>query len=198
MRISLNLQAALPGSEVEYFVTNFNVEKYFRLPGAWRFRVNSSVNFGDAYGDTTTALPPYRNFFGGGPNSVRGFKESYLGPVDSRSNPNGGNLLVANQLELVIPTPEKISGSTRFSLFYDLGNVFHTGGVSFYDKLGDPIDYSFDYDKLKRSVGLAVEWLAPMGLLRFSYAKPLNANEATDRFYADEVENFQFSIGNAF
>ena len=198
MRISLNLQAALPGSEVEYFVTNFNVEKYFRLPGAWRFRVNSSVNFGDAYGDTTTALPPYRNFFGGGPNSVRGFKESYLGPVDSRSNPNGGNLLIANQLELVIPTPEKISGSTRFSLFYDLGNVFHTGGVSFYDKLGDPIDYSFDYDKLKRSVGLAVEWLAPMGLLRFSYAKPLNANEATDRFYADEVENFQFSIGNAF
>jgi hypothetical protein len=27
---------------------------------------------------------------------------------------------------------------------------------------------------------------------------PLNEDEATDRFYGDEVERFQFSIGNAF
>ncbi|MGD2167356.1 MAG: outer membrane protein assembly factor BamA [Gammaproteobacteria bacterium] len=196
--ISFSLNAAIPGSDVEYFVTRLDFTRYFRLPGAWRFKINSDLAFGDAYGDQTTALPPFRNFFGGGPGSVRGFKESYLGPVDSQRNPNGGNMLVANQFELIIPTPEKIRGSTRISLFYDVGNVFHTGGIDFYDRLGDPVDYDFDYDRLKHSVGIAVEWLAPLGLLRFSYASPLNARKDSDRFYADQTEQFQFNVGNAF
>jgi outer membrane protein insertion porin family len=196
-RLSLGLNASIPGSDVEYYVAAFNMEKYFRLPGAWRFKINTEISAGDAYGDTT-ALPPFRNRFAGGPGSVRGFKESYLGPIDSRGNPYGGNLLVANQFELILPTPEKLGGSTRISLFYDIGNVFSTGGITFYDKLGDSIEYDFDYDKLKRSAGLAVEWLAPLGLLRFSYAVPFNEDKATDRFYGDEIESFQFSIGNAF
>jgi len=179
-------------------VTRVDFTKYFDLPGRWLFKINSELAFGDAYGDQTTALPPFRNFFGGGPGSVRGFKESYLGPVDSQRNPNGGNMLVASQFELVIPTPEKIAGSTRMALFFDVGNVFHTGGIDFYDKLGEPISYDFDYDRLKKSVGLAVEWLAPLGLLRFSVASPLNADAETDRFYGDEEEQFQFSVGQAF
>jgi len=76
--------------------------------------------------------------------------------------------------------------------------VFSTEKVRFLDRLGDPIDYRFDYDKLKKSVGIGVEWLAPLGLLRFSYATPLNEDAETDRFFGDEVERFQFSIGNAF
>jgi outer membrane protein insertion porin family len=167
------------------------------MPGEWRFRINTELSYGAGFGDTT-AIPPFRNRYGGGPGSVRGFKESYLGPRDDRGNPYGGNLLFANQFELIIPTPEKIAGSTRIALFLDIGNVFSTGGVNFTDKLGDPIDYDFDYDKLKKSVGLGVEWLAPLGLLRFSYAMPLNDDVATDRFFGDEVERFQFSIGNAF
>jgi len=196
--VSFSLSASVPSSDVEYYVTRLDFTKYFRLPGPWRFKINSDLAFGDAYGNQTTALPPFRNFFGGGPNSVRGFKESYLGPVDSQFNPNGGNMLVANQFELIIPTPAKIGNSTRIAMFYDVGNVFHTGGIDFYDKLGDPIKYDFDYDQLKHSVGVAVEWLAPLGLLRFSYASPLNANDETDRYYGDEVERFQFSVGNAF
>jgi outer membrane protein insertion porin family len=196
--VAFNLSASVPSSDVEYYVARMDFTKYFRLPGAWRFKINSDLAFGDAYGNETTALPPFRNFFGGGPNSVRGFKESYLGPVDSQFNPNGGNMLVASQLELIVPTPAKIGNSTRISLFYDIGNVFHTGGIDFYDKLGDPLQYDFDYDELKHSVGVAVEWLAPLGLLRFSYASPLNADVETDRFYGDEVERFQFSVGNAF
>jgi outer membrane protein insertion porin family len=171
--------------------------KYVRLPGRWRFRINSEIAFGEAYGETTS-LPPFRNRYAGGPGSVRGFKQSFLGPLDSLRNPYGGNLLVTNQFELIVPTPAKLSGSTRISLFYDIGNVFSTGGVQFYDRLGDPVDYDFDYDSLRKSVGLAVEWLAPLGLLSFSYAIPLNEHEETDRFYADEVESFQFNIGQAF
>ena len=106
--------------------------------------------------------------------------------------------LIANQLELIVPTPAKIAGSTRVALFFDSGNVFSSDGTRFYDKLGDPIDYHFAYDKLKKSVGIGVEWLAPLGLLRFSYAIPLTKDAATDRYFGDQTEGFQFSIGNAF
>jgi outer membrane protein insertion porin family len=196
-RMSLGINASVPGSEVEYYVANIDFTRYFRLRGPWLFKINSELSYGDAFGDTTS-LPPFRNRYGGGPGSVRGFKESYLGPRDNFGNPYGGNMVVANQFELIIPTPEKLGGSTRLSLFFDAGGVFSTGGVNFFDKLGDPIEYDFDYDNLKKSVGIGVEWLAPLGLLRFSYAAPLNEDAATDRFYGDEVERFQFSIGNAF
>jgi outer membrane protein insertion porin family len=105
----------------------------------------------------------------------------------------------ATQFELVIPTPEKFAGSTRVALFYDVGNVFSTGGVTFYDRLGDVTDeYEYRSGNLKQSVGIGVEWLAPLGLLKFSYALPLNAAETTDRFFEDETEEFQFNVGNAF
>jgi len=196
-RFALSLNFAVPGSDVEYYMTGMDFTKYVRLGGRWLFRINSNIAYGEAYGDTT-AIPPYRNRYAGGPGTVRGYRESTLGPKDNYGNPYGGNMLIANQLELIIPTPAKIAGSTRVALFFDSGNVFSTGGTKFYDKLGAPIDYRFDYDSLRRSVGIGVEWLAPLGLLRFSYSMPLTEDVATDRYYGDQVERFQFSIGNAF
>ena len=55
-----------------------------------------------------------------------------------------------------------------------------------------------NFDELKTSVGIAVQWLAPLGLFRFSYALPLNEFKGNDRFYGDRIERFQFSIGQAF
>jgi outer membrane protein insertion porin family len=196
-RFRFSFSGAIPGSEVEYYVASLDFTKFIPIRGPWIFRMNSELAYGDDFG-ATTALPPYRNFFAGGPGTVRGFKESWLGPRDSLQNPYGGNLLFANQFELIIPTPEKFAASARVALFYDIGNVFSTGGVSFVDRLGDPIEYDFDYDGMKQSVGVAVEWLSPMGLLRFSYALPLNEDEETDRRWGDRTEEFQFTVGNAF
>ncbi|MEC8955793.1 MAG: BamA/TamA family outer membrane protein, partial [Pseudomonadota bacterium] len=112
--------------------------------------------------------------------------------------PYGGNVLVASQFELIIPLSEKLSKVARASIFADIGNVFNTGEVIFYDKLGDPVEYTTSVDDLKKSVGVAVQWMAPMGLFRFSYAYPLNYYEGSDRFYKDRIERFQFSIGQSF
>lgn len=196
-RQQLFLSYALPGSGVQYYTVRHNFTKYIPLFGRWTIRLNSELGFGEALGDTT-ALPPYKQFFSGGPQSVRGYKESWLGPRDSFGNPYGGNVLVAGQVELIIPLPAKLSGSTRASIFYDIGNVFNSGEVEFTDKLGAPISYKPDFNELKTSVGVAVQWLAPMGLFRFSYAVPLNEFKGNDRFYGDVIEGFQFSIGQAF
>ncbi len=189
---------AVPGSDVEFYQARYSYTKYFPLfRNKWTLRLNAEVGLGEAMGDTT-ALPPYKQFYGGGPQSVRGFKESWLGPRDSFGRPYGGNMLVASQLELILPLPEKWSSQARASLFYDVGNVFNTGEVNFTDKLGSPIEYKPDFDELRASVGIGVQWLAPLGLFRFSYAYPLNAYDGNDRFYGDELERFQFSIGQAF
>jgi outer membrane protein insertion porin family len=196
-RQTLFINYTVPGSEVEYWTARLNYTKYQPLFGRWTIRANAELGYGEALNDTT-ALPPYKQFFGGGPQSVRGFKESWLGPRDSFGNPYGGNVLVAGQVELIIPLPQKWSGSTRASFFYDFGNVFSTGEVNFTDKLGSPVTYEPDFNELKTSVGVAVQWLAPMGLFRFSYALPLNEFKGNDRYYGDVTEGFQFSIGQAF
>ena len=43
-----------------------------------------------------------------------------------------------------------------------------------------------------------MEWLAPLGLFRFSYAIPLNAQKGNSVIFRDEKEGFQFSVGQAF
>jgi len=191
------LSAAVPGSDVEFYQARFNFTKYFPITPKWVVRLNTELGITEALGDTTAA-PPYKQFFGGGPQSVRGFKESYLGPRDSFGRPYGGNVLVASQLELIIPLPDKFASQARASIFYDVGNVFNTGEVAFTDKLGSPIEYKPDLDELRTSVGIGVQWLAPLGLFRFSYALPLNEYVGNDRYYGDEIERFQFSIGQAF
>jgi outer membrane protein insertion porin family len=192
------LTATVPGSEVDYATARYSFTKYFPLwSNKWTLRLNAEAAVGKALGDTT-ALPPYKQFYGGGPTSVRGYKESYLGPRDSFGRPYGGNMLVASQLELILPLPDKFASQARASLFYDIGNVFNTGEVAFTDKLGAPIEYKPDFDELRSSVGVAIQWLAPLGLFRFSYAYPLNPYPGNDRYYGDDIERFQFSIGQAF
>ena len=82
-----------------------------------------------------------------------------------------------------------------------MGNVFSTCCVKFYgiDRV-TPVDYKFRYSDLKRSTGIAVQWLAPMGIFRFSYAIPLSKTATTvgDIRWPEEREGFQFSIGSAF
>ena len=188
---------ALPISDVEYITARYNYTKYIPLFGRWVFRGNAEIGYAAGLGDTT-AVPPYKQFFGGGPQSIRGYKESWMGPRDSFGNPYGGNVLVASQLELIIPVPVKFQSQARASIFFDIGNVFNSGEVSFTDKLGSPVEYKPDFDELRTSVGIAVQWLAPLGMFRFSYALPLNEVEPNDRFYGDQIERFQFSIGQAF
>ena len=48
------------------------------------------------------------------------------------------------------------------------------------------------------STGVSLQWLSPMGLLRFSYAFPLRFQHQTRREWGDDIVPFQFSVGHAF
>jgi len=199
------LASTIPGSDVEYYTLNYGATQYLPLGRLFTAAFNLDIGYGGSYGDTTS-LPPYKNYFAGGPDTVRGFRENYLGPRDTEGNPYGGNLLVAAQTELILPIPEEWRSRSRVSLFYDIGNSFSTGDVVFYSPgQNNPnvIDYDFDFNELRQSIGISAQWLAPLGLFRFSYAFPLNDKAAIEDdgsllTYGDETEEFQFSIGGAF
>jgi outer membrane protein insertion porin family len=200
MRHSFGVAYAIPGaSEVEYYVASYEFLKYIPLFGKFTLQVGADLAYGMDIGETT-ALPPYRQFYGGGPDTVRGYEESRLGPKDDYGNPYGGNLKVVGRAEVLIPLPQKFQTSARLSVFYDIGNIFSTGNrYTFYgrDRV-TPVEYDFGYDKLKQSTGVAVQWLAPLGVFRFSYAYPLNPDKGDAVNYPDEIEKFQFSVGQAF
>jgi outer membrane protein insertion porin family len=197
-RHRLGASYTVPGSDVEFYSVNYDYLQFVPL-GKWlTFMFNSELGYGKALGDTTS-MPPYRQFFAGGPETVRGYRESRLGPKDSFGNPYGGNFKFTNQAELLLPMPEKWRNSARFSLFFDIGNVFSDEDIAFVGRDGvTPVDYEFAFDKLRYSTGVAVQWMAPLGVFRFSYAIPLNKFDGNDVEYADETEGFQFSIGQAF
>jgi outer membrane protein insertion porin family len=198
-RHSFGLAYALPGvSDVEYYVASYEFIKYVPLFGRFTLQLGADIAYGMDIGDTT-ALPPYRQFYAGGPETVRGYRESRLGPKDDFGRPFGGNFKVSSRAEVLIPLPQKFETSARLSWFYDMGNVFSTGNrYDFRGRSFQPVDYKFEYDKLKHSTGLAVQWLAPLGVFRFSYAIPLNAYKGDSNTYPDEIEKFQFSVGQAF
>ena len=197
-RHRLLLGATIPGSDVEYFTATFTGQQFLPLTRFFTLALDAEISFGDAFG-STTSIPPYKRFFGGGPNSVRAYRENTLGPRDSFGNPYGGNLLAVAQAAIILPIPQKWRSRARFTAFYDIGNVYDTGGVTFFERDGvTKISYDFDASTLKQSVGIAAEWLAPLGLFRFSYGFPLNAEDGDSRVFGDETEGFQFSIGGAF
>lgn len=199
-RQTLALSSSVPGSAVEFYVADYRLKQYVPIWRGFTGMLDVNVAYGAEFGDTT-ALPPYRQFYAGGPDTVRGFRESRMGPKDDIGNPYGGNLLTVARAEVILPIPRKWQTSARVSLFYDIGNVFSTRGVDFF---GDdfsgltPLTYKFKLKNLRRSAGLSLEWLAPLGLFRFSYGIPLNASKGNGPLWPDETERFQFSVGQAF
>ena len=191
----LRLKIAVPGSEVEYYTIDYEFSKYWSLNDEWTARLGTKLGFGAKYGSNTSSLAPNLNWFAGGPNSVRGYRENRLGPKDSLGNPYGGNAFVSTQFELMMPLPEKWQRHTRIGFFYDIGNVFSTENVVFLDDDGQSLDYTFKFSELRQSVGIAAQILMPFGVLRLSYGVPLNAEDDNpNRFLRDDIERFQIAI----
>jgi outer membrane protein insertion porin family len=173
-RIAVN--AAMPGSDQEYYKLDFRHTSYFPLTKSLTFSLNGEVGYGDGYSNTE-GLPFYENYYAGGLRSVRGYKTNTLGPRYSNGQPSGGSLKTVGSAELIFPVPLiRESKSVRLSAFFDAGNVFASTS-------------DFAVGDLRYSTGVAAQWLSPLGPLAFSLGAALNAKDG------DEKEAFQFSIG---
>ena len=198
-RLGINL--ALPGSGLEYYKLTYSGQYLRGLTRSLSLKLRTDLGFGDSYGDTTQ-LPFFKNFYGGGFGSLRGFERNSLGPQDTPCHladlcettylddpdPIGGNVQIEFGAEVIFPLPFiDDQRSVQSTFFVDVGNIFNT-------KCGDTQKNCFkpDAGELRYSVGVGATWLSGFGPITFSFAKPLNANEF------DETEIFQFSLGNQF
>jgi outer membrane protein insertion porin family len=191
----------VPTGSVRYYQASYNGTYYQPLVLRTTLALTAEIVYGKGLGDTT-GLPPYKRAYAGGPDTVRAYTESSLGPVDSNGNPYGGNLLTVVRAELILPLPVKWQTSARATLFFDMGNAFSTDGTQYKGRdRTTPVDYNFAYNELRKSTGVAVQWLAPsLGVFRFSYGVPLNkfVPTRTDPRFPDRTEYFQFTIGGSF
>lgn len=167
----------IPGSDLQFYKLAYNFNHYLPIYKSLTFSSRGDLAYGDGYG-SSVQLPFFENYFAGGEKSVRGFKTNTLGPRDSQNDPMGGNIKLVGGIALLLPAPyADLRDTLRLTAFLDFGNVFED---------------SVEFDEIRYSTGLGLTWLSPMGAMTLSYGVPLNDKDG------DEIEEFQFSFGNAF
>jgi outer membrane protein insertion porin family len=135
-----------------------------------------------------------------GPNLVRGFAPSGIGPRDSLVNastgfgdPLGGTMYWGASLEAQAPfsfLPKE--AGLRGAVFADAGSLWNYKGPTSWNVTGETLVPEPDDSKIRASVGVGLIWNSPFGPLRFDYSFPL-MKQGYDR-----IQQFRFGGGTKF
>ena len=175
--LSTSLEVA--GGDLQYYSTNVGAQWFHGL--SRNVTLSLSGNLGYAAGLNDKPLPFFKNFYAGGPGSVRGFKGFSLGPQDAEGNVLGGTRKITGSAEILFPLPGAQSDkSLRLAAFVDFGQVY---GVNEKLSLGE----------IRYSTGVGLAWNGPFGPLKISLAVPLNEKSGFDR-----IERLQLNFGSSF
>lgn len=166
------------GGDTRYVRANYQFQQYIPLNRQFTAAFNADLGWGKGLGGRP--FPVFKNFFGGGLGSVRGFDQGTLGSRDITGSFIGGPKKVGFNAELLAPFPGAGNDRTlRLYGFLDVGNVY---GET------DKVDFS----QLRASVGVGLSWISPVGPLRIAYANPIR------KFAGDRIQKIQFQIGTSF
>jgi outer membrane protein insertion porin family len=164
--------------DTRYVRTNLQYQQYWPLTKSYTLALNGELGIGK--GLNGRPFPIFKNFYGGGLGTVRGFDQNSLGPVDITGAYIGGNRRVNVNTELYFPIPGAGNDRTlRWFGYVDFGGVWGEG-----EKVTT--------DGLRASAGLGLSWVSPVGPLKLSYGMPIRY-EPNDR-----IQRLQFQIGTAF
>ena len=173
----VNLDYA-PIGDAKYFRANLQGQQYIQFSRAFSFGVNAEIGYGKGLGGRP--YPIFKNFYGGGLGTVRGFEQGSLGPVDVTGAFIGGNRRFNINNEFYLPVPGANADRTlRIFLYADAGNVW-----------GENEKVTFD--SIRASAGAGVSWVSPVGPLKLSYGAPIQKKPE------DRIQRLQFQIGTAF
>jgi outer membrane protein insertion porin family len=166
----------LAGGDLQYYRLGYQHQRYAPLTRTLTLHLRADLGYGGGYNDKP--LPFFKNYFAGGPGTVRGYRPFSLGPLDELGNATGGNRKFTGTAEILFPMPgAEQDRSLRLAGFVD-------GGQVYVDKI--------ELSELRYSAGIALFWSSPMGPLRLSWAYPLNAKDA------DRKQQLQFTFGTGF
>ena len=173
-----NLEVDLFG-DAKYYRAIYEHQWYRPLTSWMTLALKGELDYGSGIG--SHAYPVFKNFYGGGIGSVRGYESSSLGIVDPYTyDALGGAKRVIGNAELQFPFPGSgTDRSLRWFTFADAGQVYQE-------------NQKMRPSELRYSAGIGLSWISPVGPLKLSYAKPLNAKPG------DRLERFQFQMGTGF
>jgi outer membrane protein insertion porin family len=172
----MRASSELAGGDLEYGRLGYQHQWYYPISRTLTFLAGGELGIAGGLGGKP--LPFFKNYFAGGPGTVRGYRPFSLGPQDDFGNALGGNRKATGSLEALFPMPGAANDpSLRLSWFVDGGNVFAQ---------------SFAFREMRYSTGLSFFWTSPFGPLRLSYAQPLNARPT------DRIQKLQFTFGTGF
>lgn len=172
-----NLEVGAIGS-LQYYRAVYQHQYFKPFFRTVTLALNGEIDYGRGLGGKP--YPVFKNFYAGGIGSVRGYETASLGTRDTNGDSLGGSSRVIANVELQFPFPGSGSDRTlRWFTFFDAGNVFEEGK-------------KINTADLRYSSGLGLSWLSPLGPLKLSYGKPLNAKAN------DKRQNFQFQLGTGF
>jgi outer membrane protein insertion porin family len=165
--------------DVRYLRTTYQFQHYVPLTKQYTFAFNTDLGLGQAIGGRP--YPLFKNFYGGGLGSVRGFEAGSLGPRDATTGLSyGGPKKVNFNFELQAPFPGAGNDRTlRLYTFVDTGNVYGA-------------NQSIDPSDFRIGGGFGISWVSPMGPLRLAVARPIR------KFEGDRIQFLQFQIGTTF
>ena len=168
--------------DARYMRTTYQFQQYVPLSKQYTVAFNVEAGVGKVIGDRS--YPVFKNFFGGGLGSVRGFESGSLGPKDVSETSIGGNRKMNVNLELLTPFPGAGNDrSLRMYAFVDAGMVSgNNGGLAINENAS----------ALRASTGVGISWISPVGPLRLAFATPLK------KYDGDKIQSMQFQIGTSF
>lgn len=165
-------------ADTRYVRANYQFQQYIPLNRQFTVAFNADVGWGKGLGGRP--FPVFKNFFGGGLGSVRGFDQGTLGERDITGAFIGGPKKVGFSTELLAPFPGAGNDRTlRVFGFFDVGNVY-----------GE--NETVELNKMRASVGVGLSWISPVGPLRLAYANPVR------KYAGDRIQKIQFQIGTSF
>lgn len=180
-----SVELAVPPGDLSYYRLNYQFQRFVPLSKDFTLFLSGEAAYGN--GLRGQELPFFKNFFGGGIGSVRGYETASLGPRDVLTDGTlskerlGGNRKIAGTAEVMFPMPGLgLDKSLRLGVFVDAGQVW---GKESNTQDAGPIRFS---------TGVSAVWHSPMGPLKFSVAAPLNKQDG------DKVQSFQFQMGQTF
>ncbi len=167
------------GGEARYLRGTYQYQQFVPISKQLTGAFNAEIGWGSAVGDRP--YPLFKNFYGGGLGSVRGFDQGSLGPRDAVTDLSlGGAKKINVNAELLMPFPGAGNDRTlRLYGFVDAGNVYGA-------------DQSYSFADMRASVGIGISWISPVGPLRLALAKPVRS------FDGDRIQTVQFQIGTSF
>jgi len=165
-------------ADQRYVRTDVQAQQYFTPIRRVTLGINAEIGYGSGLGNKP--YPIFKNFFGGGLGTVRGFDQGSLGQVDNLGAYLGGNRRLNVNTELYLPFPGTGNDRTlRWFTYFDFGNVW-------------AVEDKLTFDSLRASVGIGFSWVSPVGPIKISYGEPIKY-VSTDR-----IQRLQFQLGTAF